>query len=175
MRYSRTMQFLIGLLLILVWGVGTSHANMVAPPAFDLGHPLNLVALFLLFGATTIIEFYVIYWILGRPRKARKDLFLCALLVNALTNPLTQVAVWLLQSWFVIELVVVMVEFGFMIWVFKRMYHSEKLDRPITLVRTVVTVLVTNMVSFGLGVVGGIFLMAILPHRPIPAFMEPGL
>jgi hypothetical protein len=165
--YTWSARLLFGLLLVAVSDVGSSHANMIGPPPFDLEHPLNLAALFLTFGATTIIEFYVIYRMLGRPKKAKKGLLLCALLINALTNPLTQLLVWLLQAWFMIELLVVLVEMGFLVWIFKRMYHFGKLEQPVTFVRTVVIALVANGASFGLGLVGLFVLSIMLPSRPM--------
>jgi hypothetical protein len=159
-------QVLLSLFLVVVCGVGSSYADFVMFPTFDLGHPLSWVVILLAFGATTIIEYPAIYWILGRPKKAKKSLFLCVLLVNAITNPLAQLGVWFLDGWFTIELAVVAVEFGLMVWIFKRMYNSGKFDRPITLVRTAVTVLVANLISFVLGVAVLLALIAISPPRP---------
>lgn len=166
LRSTRLIQLVFGLFVISVCDVGSSHANMVRLPPFEIRGPLDLAVMALMFCATTIVEFFVVYWILGSPKKARRGLFLFALLVNLITNPPAQLWVWILGEWFVIELVVIIVECGLMAWVFRRMHHSGKLDHPVTGVRTAATVLTANVVSFILGVVSSGIMTVISSARP---------
>ena len=158
MRYARVVQMLIGLCLALTCDVGSSRADMIILAPVQLDDPVTWVLTAAIFGVTTIIEFLVIYWMLDRPKKARTTLFLVVFFLNLVTNPPAQIAVHFLGDWFTIELVVIAIEFGVMMWIFSRMYHSRKLDRPVTVMCTAFIVVIVNLASFVLGVVGFIAL-----------------
>jgi len=160
--HTRSVQLVLALLLLMC-DAQSSLADMVPLPLYnflagDLD-PMFWAVMVVNFGLTTIIEFFVVYFLLGRPRKARTELFFYLLFLNLITNPPAQLGVWLWGTWFWIELVVIWIEFGLMLWIFDRMFRGGKLDHPIGTGRTALIVVVANLASFVLGVIG--FLIAI--------------
>jgi hypothetical protein len=129
----------------------------------------------LIFCATVAVEFLVVFFLLGRPAKARRSLFIYMVLINIVTNPPAQISMLfvgdpdLLGSSklaylvdFLIELVVIAVEFGLLRWTFGRMRRGGVLDEPVTATRTFVIAVVANVASFAIGVVGLATLMMVL-------------
>jgi len=51
-----------------------------------------------------------------------------------------------------------------MMLIFSQMHHSGKLDHPVTVQRTALVVLIANLTSFALGVVGFLVLHIMWPH-----------
>ncbi|MEW6529512.1 MAG: hypothetical protein AB1473_01670 [Thermodesulfobacteriota bacterium] len=154
MRYYRVVQMLLGLCLSLACDVRSSRADLIILPILpplQLDHPVTWALMAAIFGVTAIIEFLVIYWILGRPKKARTTLFLVAFFLNMFTNPSAQIGVLILGYLFAIELLVIAIEFGVLMWVFSQMHHSGKLDHPVTALRTAVIAVIANVASFILG------------------------
>ncbi|MEW6113724.1 MAG: hypothetical protein AB1664_16445 [Thermodesulfobacteriota bacterium] len=137
---------------------------MIILPPVQLDDPVTWALMAAIFGVTTIIEFLVIYWMLDRPRSARITLFFVAFLLNMVTNLPAQIGVWFVGDWFAIEVVVIAIEFGVMMLIFSQMYHSGKLDHRVTVPRTALIVLVANLTSFALGVVGFLFLHIMWPR-----------
>ncbi len=158
MQHTRSVQFVLAFLLLMC-DVRSSFANMVMLAPFRPDDPMNWAVMVINFGLTTIVEYLVIYHMLGRPRKARTELFFFLLFLNLITNPPAQFGVWLWGHWFWIEIVVMWGEFGLLLWIFHRMFRGGKLDHPIGTGRTAVIVVMANLASFVLGVIG--FLIAI--------------
>jgi len=154
---------LASVLLILMCDVQSSLADMVMLPPFRLDDSVNLIGMAANFGFTTIIEYLAIYHILGRPKKAKTGLFLFVFLVNLITNPAAQIGVWFIGEWFVIEAVVILVEFGLLMLVFARMFRIGALSQPIGAGRTLVVAVMANIASFGLGIVGFFVLASLKP------------
>ena len=125
------------------------------------------------FVVTVMIEYPVIYALLGRRLKAPIQLFLWVLLVNVITFPGVMCAlgalpflgyeqfVWLWLG--LIECAVVVVEFVILKLVFNRMCRTHALDEPILAKRTFVIALVANLASFVFGAIADkVIIIAIL-------------
>jgi len=121
---------------------------------------------------TVVVEYLVIYLMLGRPSKARMPLLFYLTLVNLITNPATQLGIFFVadpvllgssgKAFLVlclIELVAMTTEFCLLTLVFGRMYRRGVLKVDVTAKRTVVIVFAANVASFLFGFVGGIVLM----------------
>jgi len=115
----------------------------------------------LVFPVTVVIEYLVFYALLGRPAKARRKLFLYILFVNTITNPAAQLCMLFIADDVllgsknmeyladcIIEVLVVIVEFGLMTWLFGRMHRHGDLDEPVSAIRTLVITLLANLASF---------------------------
>jgi len=124
---------------------------------------------------TTAVEYGVIYWMLGRPAKARLRFLFSLLLVNVITNPPVQLATFFIPDLFrprllgelllmlgIVELVVVLVEFGLLRWIFGRMYRGGALNEAITVKRTFLIALTANLASFVVGCTAFIVVMAVI-------------
>ena len=157
MKCALLVQFLLAFALLLC-DAQSSFADMVNLPPPLLPNwphePPNLAVILTNLGLTTVIEYLVIYLILGRPQKARAELFTFLLFVNLITNPPAQLGVWIWGHWFLIELVVMCVEFVLLLSIFDRMFLGGKLNDQIGAGRTAMIVLVANLTSFVLGLLG---------------------
>lgn len=123
------------------------------------------------FVATLLVEYPVVYWMIGRPKKARTQLLFWLALINMVTNPAVQIALLYLEpalegwerfGWLylcVIELAVVAVEFWLFTRVFARMYRGRALDEPVTTTWALVAAIAANLASF---VIGGIGVRAVV-------------
>jgi hypothetical protein len=166
-RYARLLFILLGAwLTVAVWATPL-FADMVIHPGLFTPHFFSTLAWMMCgtFAITVIIEYSVIYWMLGRPVKGRLELLLWLLLINAITNPAVQYAFIAIDSLrlppgysfsflvFPIEFLVVVVEFGLFLWAFRWLYRRGALTEPITEKRTFVISLTANLASFGLGFV----------------------
>jgi hypothetical protein len=178
LRLTRVMQvgFCLWVTMCCVW---SCLADGGPPIAFykEVSPGDYLVACYPLFAetylVTVLVEYVAVYWLLGRPAAARMSLLLYLLLINLLTNPVAQLGMLFLGDPVlmgsralaqgmdcVIELTVVVVEFGLMKWIFSRMYRNGLLAQPITALRTLVMALVANLASFAVGTVGVLLIMA---------------
>jgi hypothetical protein len=139
--------------IIFILGVRPSLADSILVP--HIGSVTLLKAVGAAFCITVVAEFMIIYLLLGRPAQSWKWLFLGALLVNAISFPPAQVgffytlkifhsAIWLVIV-FVIELLVVLLEWALLLRVFKAMYETGKLDRPVTAGRTLKIAFIANV------------------------------
>lgn len=111
--------------------------------------------------STVLVEYLVVYLLLGRPTKSRTRLFVWVLLINVITNPAAQLTILyvadpvLLGSanlanlvFGITELLVVIVEFWLLKWAFGRMYRRGVLTQPVAATRTFVISLAANTASF---------------------------
>jgi hypothetical protein len=166
-RYIRLLQVILISWFTFAWYVDTSFANLVVPFEMLLSFDHPYAFYYLMIGclvATVIVEYPVVYLLLGRPAKARIQLFLWLLFVNVITNPAVQIAllfldpaVYLTDALFkfgLIELAVVMVEFGLLHWIFSRMHRCGALVEPIKARCTFVIGVLANLASFVLGGIG---------------------
>ncbi|MFC1833885.1 hypothetical protein ACFL2Q_04010 [Thermodesulfobacteriota bacterium] len=133
-----------------------------------------------IFCITVIVEYIVIYRFLYRSLKSRLKLFIWVLLVNLITNPVTQ-AFWFsvavptnwgsdsdalyLVNQLIVEFVVVLVEFPLLWWVFRRMHRRGAIEEPVPAKRTLLISFVTNMVSYLFVFIAA---MAFLTFSPYP-------
>ena len=126
------------------------------------------------FCVTVIIEWLVISCFIWGDARVWLELFPWVLLVTIITNPAAQFAILFLADpdllgsgalsllvLCLIELVVVIVEFGLLIWIFGRMYRRGVLDTRLTARRTFVMALLANPASL-VGTFGLIFLFAVM-------------
>ena len=127
-----------------------------------------------IFFATVAIEYLVVYLYLGRPSKAKTHLLLYIILINLITNPAAQLSMLFIGDPKLLgssalsclvdcttELAVVAIEFGFMIWMFRRMYDRGILEK-VTTGKTALMALVANVASFVIVFIGITFMIAFL-------------
>jgi hypothetical protein len=170
-RYARLPFILPGSWLTVSLWAATSYANTVILEPHLLRYPYGFVWMMLgVFVITVIVEYPVVYRLLGCPTEAWPKLLVCLALVNLITNPAVQMALLFtfpalitypnssLLMILPIELVVVIVEFGFFLWVFRGFHRAGALTEPITAKRTFVISLAANLASF---VVGCLVLIAV--------------
>jgi len=175
--YIRVFQVLVGLAMSLIGGVAPCIANDVPLPYYALpvykelmgtlsANLYIIVGLFVTnFVATVFIEYLVVIWLMGDSNRARLELFLWVLVVNAITNPASQIGTLFLTAeaptrgsealaWSMIcavQFAAITVEFGLLRWIFGRMHRRGKLDKPVTAARTIMIVFAANLVSFVFG------------------------
>ena len=110
---------------------------------------------FMVFYATVIIEYLVVYFFLRPFLRSKLKLFLWILLVNAITNPVFQIVAVLLIPTLIIllllEILVVIVEFNILKWILGRMLRSGDLTEPLSSQRIFVISLTANLASFLVG------------------------
>lgn len=115
----------------------------------------------LVFLACVGIEYIVAYLLLGRPSRGRRQLIFYVLLVKIITNPAAQLAHLFIADevllgssalehlvHYLIEVAVVIVEFGLIWWICGRMYSRDVLDEPVSAVRSLLISLVANVAPF---------------------------
>ena len=181
-RHVRFFQTMLISWLTFAWCVETCFADALWPTFVipSLMAPNSKAPLYIMLGcffATLIIEYPVIYLLLGRRLKSKVKLFLWVLLINAITFPGVQLALiavpyvpydqfaWLCLC--LIEFAVVIVEFVLLKLIFNRMYRVQTLDEPISAKRTFVMALTANLASFLLGIIAeAIIISFILGRRP---------
>ena len=167
-RYMRVFQTMLISGLTFGCCVTPCFADIATPLSlmYELSKTFRIDLLYIMvacFVLTLIIEYSVIYLLLRRRLKAKMQLFLWVLLVNAITFPAVQVALTALYflnlerfAWLwliLIEFAVVIVEFVLLKLIFKRMYRVHALEEPISAKRAFVMALTANFASFILGAV----------------------
>jgi hypothetical protein len=175
-RHTGFIRPMIAVCAISVLGPLTSFADDIPLPLKDflqrpqaLGYS-RVEILFQNFAATVVIEYLVICTFLGWPARALPGILFWVLVINVITNPVSQVtaihfgkamtseeAAWAMVC--LIELLIVIVEFSFLWAILARMYSQGALDEVVTPERTLLTVVAANLASFLFGFVGFIFLL----------------
>jgi hypothetical protein len=175
---EKKMPLIQSCLFVLIWGVGSVLADAGLPMPFYKEVFTNTSIWDFLFGfyhrillpilfATVVIEYFVVYLMLRRPSKAKIQLFLYIILINLITNPAAQLAMLFIGDpdltgssgmslivVCIIELVVVAIEFGLMMWIFGRMHRRGLLEKPVATDFILIIAVVTNLASFGLVFIG---------------------
>jgi hypothetical protein len=185
LRYTRLVRCACALALMFTCDVGSIFADGGLPVPFyqevftntsfrDFLCGFYYKILLEIFCATVAIEYLVVFLLLGRPPKAKIKLFCYILLINLITNPAEQFAIFFLADpdllgstgrsllmICLIEFVVITIEFGLMLWIFRRMYRRGMLQRAITAGHTIVLALVANVASSGILFIGFILIIAL--------------
>lgn len=182
-RYIGLFQFIVIVWMTLVSHVLPALANGLFLPFYQQGVALAwewspVGALAAIFCATVMIEYLVMYALLGWPPRARAELLLWVLFINAVTNPASQVAAFFLGderltgseglAWTMIcgvELVAAVVELFLMRWAFGQMYRRGVIDQDITGRRAMVIVFTANLASFAFGFIVLLVLMEVVDLR----------
>jgi hypothetical protein len=156
-------------LISMCW-IGSAFADDVHPPVsfykeFTEGDFKTLpFAMLHCFAVTVIVEYLVVYLLLRRSVKDWKRLFFWVLVVNLITNPAAVLGSLFVGDpvifgseiladslLYIIEFLVVAVEFVFLRWAFGQMYRQGILDKPITAKRTLIISILANLASFFIG------------------------
>lgn len=172
---TRRVPALLSLWLACIYFAGRSFADDVPLPLTLLRHPGALgysgLEIFVLnFYATVVIEYLVICALLRWPEKATAKLIFWVLLINGLTNPAAQFGATFFarvmrseaSAWGMIcmvEIAVVVVEFGLLRCILGRMYRQGALKEPVTAKRTIMIAAAANAASFAFGFVGLVFVL----------------
>jgi hypothetical protein len=176
-------QIITALFVSFICANGLSLANDVSLPFYrewlgnHWGEPHLLTKLFIMnFCATVLVEYVVILLFLRPPAKARTGLAFWVFCVNAITNPVAQGLVLVLDQGFtayllltairefnivaliaalfssgilvLIEGVAILVECKILVRVFGRMYGRGTIDEPVLARQALIMVIAANVVSF---------------------------
>jgi len=185
-QYTRCVKLACAFHLIFFFDIGSIFADSTPMPFhkevatsgdfFIWAYPLLAEMLLI----TVVVEYLVIYLMLGRPARAGIRLFGFVTLMNFITNPAAQLSILFIADpvllgsdvlaylvLCLIELVVIIIEFGLMIWMFGLMHRRGALLQPISASRTALISLVANIASFAIGRLGFIMLVMIFGIYPL--------
>jgi hypothetical protein len=176
-RYNRLAPYLFCFWLIFIHGLAPCFADDVAAPFDFLRDPkitgYSRAQIFALnFFATVIIEYVVICWFFAWSKKVMAKLLFAVVVLNIITNPAAQAgAIFFATSlesetlaWtmiWIIEFLVVAVEFGLLKWIFRYMYRQGALDEEVTPKRTLLIAAVANLASFAFGFLGTLVVLTV--------------
>ena len=128
-----------------------------------------------IFFITAAVEYLIVYLLLGRPTRGRIQLIFYIMLANVITKPAGHSAMLFIAdpdllgsrtlerlAVFIIELVILVVEFGIMRLTFHWMYCRGLIHEPVTARRTILIAALANVASFAFGLVGPLLLRALI-------------
>jgi hypothetical protein len=163
-RHVSLIQAAMVFALILIFGVGPSFSDMIV-----LGPAETAAAFAPVFAAafcvTVVVEFVIIYLLLGRPTQSRKWLFVQVLYINLISYPAASIGFfcWSAINYhtaphtqlFVIEILVVLLEWGLLMRILKTMHRTGRLDAPVGPRSTLKIAFAANFATCLLGLLAG--------------------